>query len=73
MPELRTSISDPIRVQPLHHELKDTGKMLARCSEEKAPGNISYHKEQNPDSNSNNQERLDPEAKTAAKKFKSEV
>lgn len=64
MPGLRAPVSDPVRVQPLHHDLEDTGKMLARCSEEKAPGNLSYHKEQYPDSNSKDQERQDPEAET---------
>jgi len=73
VPELRASVSDPIRVQPLHHELEDTGRMLARCSEEKALGNLSYHKEQNPDSNPKGEERLDPEAKTTEKKLKGTV
>ena len=73
MPGLRASVSDPSRVQPLHHELEDAGTMLARCSEDKALGNLQYNKEYNPDSNSKVQKRLDPEAKTGEKKFKSEV
>lgn len=58
MPKLSALASDPIWDPPRHHEPEDTSRILIRFSEDKDPGDHSDCKDQTPDSDPKDLERL---------------